>query len=164
MKSIPDATPIALTAGKRAGRAFCAGARHWKRRADLFELACGLIMVGAHPDADAQVLVDRERGENLAPLRDHRNAQPRDVLRRAPVGSHAFRLRRAFARLDRCGDNLEERRLARSVRANQAPRTPARNLERDVRQGREAIEGNGNIGCGEGGGHGLPNASQMFCG
>jgi hypothetical protein len=68
MKSIPDATPITLTAGKRAGRAFSAGAQHWKRRADLFEVACGLITVGAHPNAGAQVLVDRERGENLAPL------------------------------------------------------------------------------------------------
>ena len=58
MKSITDATPITLTAGKRSGRAFSAGAQHWKRRADLFEVARGLIMVGAHPNADAQVLVE----------------------------------------------------------------------------------------------------------
>ena len=56
-KSIPGATAITLTAGKHAGRS----AQHWKRRLDLFEVACGLITVGAHPNAGAEVLADVSR-------------------------------------------------------------------------------------------------------
>ena len=92
--------------------------------------AAGPARGGAHP----QVLLDRQAGEQPAPLRNERDAHPH-----APVGGHAGDVagRRARPcrrrRLVRAGDRAQQGRLAGTVRAHERERLARIERERDAR-------------------------------
>jgi hypothetical protein len=68
---------------------------------------------------DAQVLVDRQRGEHAATLRDERDARVRDLARRQPGKITIAELDAATARRGHAHDGPDRGRLPHAVSAEQ---------------------------------------------
>ena len=118
----PDGERGLLSTGERARRLGSSFGQHRKRRIGLLESAAvtgpvaATQLVGAH----AKVLLDRERPEHLAALRNVTHAESDAALRAEPLDLLAAEPDRAGARGDHAGDDLEQHALAGAVQPEDA--------------------------------------------
>src|SRR5690606_1624434 len=88
----------------------------WKDRADALEI---LLCIAACPakGAELQVFRDRQVREDLAPFRHMGNAERDDVAGLLARDCDTLERDRSTARANEAGDDVVERRLADTVRA-----------------------------------------------
>ena len=86
-------------------------------------------------EPEPEVLLDGELAEDPSPLRDERDAAPRDGLRRPPAQRATVQLDVAARGPDETHDRVQGRRLSRAVRADEPDDLPGPDLERDAANG-----------------------------
>src|SRR5579883_794439 len=108
------------------------------------ELIGGQMAVRAGIDGveqgNAQVLGDREAAEGLRQLKAARHAEPRALMRGEPVHHTAIEAHRARLVPQSAAEAIDERALARAIRANETDTLAGGDAERDPIERREAAE------------------------
>ena len=90
----------------------------------------------AADEPEAQVLLDRQLGEDPAAFRDERDARPRDRLRLPADDRRAGEANVAGSGPDQARDRVQRRRLAGPVRADQADDLPFAHGQVELPHGR----------------------------
>ena len=99
----------------------------------------GAALIGA--DGGQHRLLHRERRENAGDLEGAADAVAHDLGRRAPGQIDAIEQDLAGIRLQRAGDQIEERALARAIGADDGGQRTVGEIERDVVGRLDAAEG-----------------------
>ncbi len=95
------------------------GAQHGEDVEDIVDRRVGFVTVPARPAGKAQVLVDGQRAEHALPARHLADAEHGDLVGWRVGDVAAVEHDRAAVRLDDAADRLQQRALARAVRAEQ---------------------------------------------
>ena len=108
---------------------------------DLMSLAARLGRIRrSHQRADDDIVDDIHRIKALHDLERSGDAAQAAVRRRKPGDVLAVEMDRPVGWWQRAGDEIEQRRFARAVRADETDDLATRDLERDVRHGHQASE------------------------
>src|SRR3984957_6401879 len=98
--------------------------------------------LGADVAAEAQIVLDRQRTEDLPVLGNLAHARAHTLVRRQPADIGPAKTDRAAAAGQQSRDRLEQGRLSRTVGADQRDKPPFPDLKADVLENMQsAIEG-----------------------
>src|SRR5439155_20389281 len=127
-----DFDAAALAAGQRDRGRF-AQARDVELIEQRVEFGFALLAVGLDDlEHGANILFHGEAAKNRGFLRQVADAEPRALIHRQPGHVRAVEFDGAAVRLDQSGDHVEHRGLAGAVRAEQADRLAAADIDADA--------------------------------
>jgi hypothetical protein len=129
-----DRQDALLAAAEAAGELAAPGAEQREPLVDLLDRRADRARVAEAVAAEHEVLVDRHLGEEAAGLGDEADPAPHDLVGPAAVEGLAAQPDAARERADVAEDRLQQRRLSRSVRPDDADDPPGRHGERDALQ------------------------------
>ena len=107
-------------------------------RVDRLDVLAGARARAPPREAEPQVLLDRQLGEDAPPLGHERDARARDVLGRPAAQRVAGQPDLAAPSAHQSHDRVQRRRLARAVRTDQADDLAPADLEREAAHGGDA--------------------------